>query len=68
MRNLILLIIIVFSFGLAQGWTFPERGYMFRFGIVSFLFLVLLFLLFSIIFWGVYLFLVKGKSREEKKE
>lgn len=68
MRNLILLVITTFTFGLAQGWVFPEQSYMLRFGIVSFLFLVLIFLLFSIIFWGVYLFLVRGKTREEKKE
>ncbi|MEO0114481.1 MAG: hypothetical protein ABIK93_03280 [candidate division WOR-3 bacterium] len=67
MRNLILGFFVNFVLSYAQGWAIPQRGYMLRFGILGFLFLVLVFLLFSIIFWAVYLFLVKGRTQETKK-
>ena len=65
---LIFLLLILFSLSFGQMWWRPEPGRMFAFGVMGFLFLVLVFLLFSIIFWAVYLFIVKGKSNKEKKE
>ncbi|MEO0102754.1 MAG: hypothetical protein ABIK81_03530 [candidate division WOR-3 bacterium] len=65
MRYLILTL-ISFSLLFAQmPPTFSPLS-LFRFGILGFFYLCLIFLLFSIIFWLVYLWLVKG--REGKKE
>ncbi|MDH5684135.1 MAG: hypothetical protein OEZ20_06710 [candidate division WOR-3 bacterium] len=67
-RNLILFLLTVFSLSSAQmGWR-PEPGRMFSFGLLAVLYIILASFLFSIIFWAVYLFLVKGKERKEKKE
>ncbi len=64
MRLLILLLLTIFSFGSAQIWH-PGLRPRFDFGLLGFLFLVLAFFLFAIIFWSVYLWLVKGKEKKE---
>lgn len=64
-QSLILLLLTLFEIGFGQTvWTAPVR--MWRYGVLGFIYLVLAFLLFSIIFWGVYLWLVKGKEKKDK--
>jgi uncharacterized membrane protein len=66
----ILIYLLINSFSLSFGQRLIRRGphSMFAMGLLGFLFFVLIFLLFSIIFWVVYLFLVKGKSDKDKKD
>jgi len=66
----ILIYLLINSFSLSFGQRLIHRGsrQIWAYGIMGFLFFVLIFLLFSIIFWVVYLFLVKGKSDKDKKD
>lgn len=67
-RNLVLLILTVFSLSFAQMSWRPEPGRMLSIGIIGFLYMVLAFLLFSIIFCGIYLLIVRKRDDKEKKE
>lgn len=67
-RNLTLFLFTSFSLSLAQNWWRPQPGRMLSFGLLAVLYVVLGSFLFSLIFWAVYLFLVKGRERKEKKE
>ncbi len=67
-RNLILFILSIFSISSAQMWWRPESKSMFSFGLLAFSYIALASFLFSLIFWAVYLFMIKGKESKEKKE
>jgi uncharacterized membrane protein len=66
----LLIYLFINSFSLSFGQRLIHRGptRFWVYGVMGFLFFVLIFLLFSIIFWVVYLYLVKSKSDKDKKE
>ena len=68
LRRLVLILLATFTFTFAQMWFRPDSKSMFSFGLLAFAYLVLASLLFSIIFWAVYLVMVKWTQKKEKKE
>jgi hypothetical protein len=67
-RNLALFLLTSFSLSLAQNWWRPQPGRMLSFGLLGVLYIVLGSFLFSIIFWAVYLFLIKSREKKDKEE
>ncbi len=66
MRHLSLILISYSSLFAQMPLRFSPFSF-FQFGVLGFFYLALIFFLFSIIFWLVYLWLVKGRDKGKKE-
>jgi uncharacterized membrane protein len=69
MKRVILGLIYILSMSFAQcgggyGMMHPTGGMGMGYGIFGFIFLIFAFFLFSVIFWAVYIWLVKGREKK----